>query len=62
MKGEWFKEWWRHFGVGYVHFEYIAGGIDTSWHLLLGFLASEPRDVMEALIDGISTDPQIGLM
>eukprot|EP00961_Rhodomonas_salina_P159473 2147455-Rhodomonas_salina.1 len=62
MKGEWLKEWWRHFGVGYIHFEYAMGGIETKEPLLLGFLASESRETTEALISGTSSSTQIGLM
>eukprot|EP00961_Rhodomonas_salina_P285337 3855787-Rhodomonas_salina.1 len=60
MKGEWLKEWWRHFGVGFIHFKYATGFINTSEPLLLGFVTSENRDTAESLISTPGPD-QIGL-
>eukprot|EP00961_Rhodomonas_salina_P102727 1381560-Rhodomonas_salina.1 len=62
MKGEWMKEWWRHFSVSVLHFGYSEGCIDTAEPLLLGFSNEASRSSVEALIDGTSSDPQIGLM
>eukprot|EP00961_Rhodomonas_salina_P123036 1657210-Rhodomonas_salina.2 len=62
MKGEWMKEWWRHFSVSVLHFTYSEGCIDTSEPLLLGFSTDVNRSAAEARIDGSSTEAQIGLM